>query len=338
MKDSISIEINDKFTRMCDANINGGKIELMSLGVKETAPLYYSNINDVVVEKQAEVISRLYSNLKLTQKNARIVIPDAYTYSQIAEMPKLKEKELLAAIKYQADEFIPMPINETSLDLEVIMEDEVNKKTILLIVASPKTLVSNIEKTITRAGLVPFSLENELSSVARMYSEILKPQGKGSMVLNIGLNTTSIYVFDGLKNLLRLSRTFNIGLNLFLKDIAINMNWDDVRTAEALRTIGLAENASYNISEIVNPILTELFNEVEKIMILAKDRHSIAVDTIHLCNFEGAIAHLPEAIEKRFSIKTSQSRLDNHLIPNQVSNAFVKDLSSFMSVIAANIQ
>ncbi len=337
MKDSISIEINDKFTRMCDASVINDKIELLSLGVKETSPLFFSSNNDVTVEKQADIISRLYSSLKLTQKNARVVIPDSYTYSQIAEMPKLKEKELLAAIKYQADEFIPMPINETSLDLEVIMEDDVSKKTLLLIVASPKALVSTIEKTIVKAGLIPYSLENELSVIARMYSEFLKPQGKGNMIINFGLSTTSIYVFDGVKNLLRLSRTFNIGLNLFVKDLSINMNWDDLKTAEALRTIGLAENASYNISEIISPLLTELFNEVEKLLTLAKDRHAIVIDSIHICNFEGAIAHLPEALEKRFNIKTSQVKLDGRLTPNQVSTAFAKDLSSFISVISANI-
>lgn len=338
MKDTISIEMNDKFTRMCDASIINGKIELLSLGVKETTPLYFTSSNDVTIEKQADVISKLHSNLKLTQKNVRVVIPDSYTYSQIAEMPKLKEKELLAAIKYQADEFIPMPINETSLDLEILQEDEATKKTLLLIVASPKTLVTTIEKTIVRAGLNPVSLENELSSIARMFTEILKPTGTGTMVINFGLGSTSIYIIDAARGLLKLSRTINIGLNLFIKDVSINMNWDDLKTAEALRTIGMSQNASYNISEIVTPLVTELLNEIEKLMILAKDRHSITIDSIQLCNFEGAVGHLSEVIEKRFSIKSSPVKLDNNLTPNQVSNAFAKDLSSFISVISANIQ
>ena len=85
-------------------------------------------------------------------------------------MPKLKEKELIAAIRYQADEFIPMAIDETNLDLEVLKEDDKTNKMLIFIVASPKKLVEKIQKTVEMADFVPTTLENELSAVARLTS------------------------------------------------------------------------------------------------------------------------------------------------------------------------
>lgn len=253
-------------------------------------------------------------------------------------MPRLKEKELLAAIHYQADEFIPMPIEETSLDLEILREDAKTKKSLILIVASPKLIVNQLEKTITKANLVPVSLENELSAVGRLFSDILKPPGDAKLVINFGLNNTSVYVIEGSTSLLIMSRSFNIGINLLIKDISINLNWDDKKSAEALRTIGLADNASFNLNEIINPLLKELFNELEKIQILTHDRYGMKIDTIYLFNFSNHVAFLKEKLQEHFSINTQFLSLNGKLVNNHASKTFEKDISSFIATIAANLR
>jgi hypothetical protein len=69
MTDSFSIEINDLTTRMCDSTLVGDKIQLTSMGQKETSPLFYSSNTDVTIEKQANVIAKLQNELKITKKN-----------------------------------------------------------------------------------------------------------------------------------------------------------------------------------------------------------------------------------------------------------------------------
>lgn len=338
MNDSFSIEINDLYTRVSDADLKGNKIELLTLGQKETIPYFFSSNNDISIEKEARVIMKLQNDLKITKKNVNVIIPDSYTYSQVIEMPRLKEKELLAAIHYQADEFIPMPIEETSLDLEILREDVKTKKALILIIASPKLIVNQIEKTIVKANLVPMSLENELSAIGRLFVEILKMPGDAKLVINFGLNNTSVYVIEGNTSLLILSRSFNIGLNLLIKDVSINLNWDDKKSLDALRTVGLADNASYNLNDIINPLLKELFNEIEKIQILTHDKYGMKIDSMYLFNFSNQVAFLKEKIQQHFNINTQLLSIGNNLIPNQVSKMFEKDISSFISTIAANLR
>jgi len=338
MNDTFPLEINDKYTRMCDLNLNEGKIELLSLGVRETVPRFLSAGDDSAIDRQAEVIADLHASLNLPKQDVRVIIPDSYTYSQITQMPRLKEKELLSAIRYQADEFIPMPLSETNLDMEVLKDDDSNNKSLLLIIATPKLLADKIGATISATGLKPVSLENELSSIGRLFAEVLKPQSKGTLIVNFGLGTTSIYILDGKDSLVRIARTINIGLNLFIKDVSINMNWNEAKVQEALRSIGLADSASYTLTDILNPLTNELMVEIEKLLTLAKDRHALDVDFAFLCNFDGAVAHLAETIQKQFNITTKQVQLTNHLVQNQVSKAFEKDISSFIPVISANIQ
>lgn len=338
MNDSFSIEINDLNTRMCDCTLVGDKIQLLSMGQKETSPFYFSSNTDAAVEKQAAIINKLQTELKISKRNVNIVIPDSYTYSQIIEMPRLREKELLAAIRYQADEFIPMPIDETSLDLEILREDAKTKKSLILIVASPKIIVDQLERTIIKANLVPQSLENELSATGRLFADILKQQGNAKFIINFGLNNTSIYVIDGASSLLILNKSFNIGLSLLVKDIAINLNWDEKKAAEVLRTVGLADNASYNLGEILKPLLKELLDEIEKTQILVHEKYGMKVDSMFVFNFTNQVAFLKEKIQQHFNINTQLVTLTNQLINNQVSKANEKDISSFIATISANLR
>src|SRR3989338_1652765 len=102
--------------------------------------------------------------IRVEKKRLNIVIPDGFTYSQIIKMPRLKEKELLSAIRYQADQFIPMPIDETSLDLEILYEDKVSNNSLVLIIAAPQKLIDRVQNLSEQEGLYPEAIENELSA------------------------------------------------------------------------------------------------------------------------------------------------------------------------------
>lgn len=335
---AFTLEINEKYTRLVDAKYANKTIELTAAGIEQTFPHFFTADDEKVTEKQAEIITKLCTNLKIKKKEVQVVIPDGFTYSQIVEMPRLKEKELLAAIRYQADEFIPMPIDETSIDLEILREDPKARKVLILIVASPKKIVNRLEKTMEAAGFMADSLENELSAAGRILSEVIKPAGAVSLVVNFGYSHSSIYLVDGSSTLILLARTVNVGLELVLKDLVVNLNWEEQKVVEALKTIGLNPGGSVNIEGLVSPILKELFHEMEKIMILARDRFAMKVDHIYLYNFESHIAGLPKKTESYFSLPSQTLPVQQFIKQSPIAQSFSKDLSSFVSVLSGSIR
>ncbi len=335
---SFSLEINERYTRIADAKQNGKKVELLSLGSIDTTPQYFEAENDAVVEKQAGIIAQLVDNLKIKKKNVRVILPDGYTYSQIVEMPKLKEKELLAAIRYQADEFIPMPIDETSIDLEILKEDVKAKKVLILIVASPKKIVNQIEKTLEAANLVPESLENELSATGRLISTLFTPSPGTSLYINFGYSHSSIYLVDSATSLIIMSRTLKVGLDLFVRDIKANLNLEEPKIYEALKTIGLNKDGSYNLETIISPIMKELLQEVERIINLARDRYNSKVDKIYIMNFCTHVAMLNTRIESFFTLPVQVLDLKDNLVTNPITQSFAAEIPSYVSVIAGNLR
>lgn len=336
---SFSLDFGEKYTRIVDAKMSGDKIELINLGFLETVPNFFAADSEQNIDKQAELIAKLADSFKLKGKDVEVIIPDSLTYSQIVEMPKLNEKELLSAIRYQADQFIPMPIDEVALDIEILSEDQKNNKLSILIVASPKKTVDLVQKTLERAGLFPVSLENELSALGRLISERYKPKINGLMIIiNFGYSSSSIYLIDGRSSLVLATRTFKLGLNLFVKDLKVNFSVDEAKAVEALKTIGLTKNASYDIESIVSPLTNEFSEEIKKFIVLAKGQYGFSPEKIIIYNHSPLIALFNKKIESMVALPTVDLNLEGAIVNNPVYQSHLHEIPLYISAISGNLR
>ena len=196
--DLVSLNLQENVLRIAKAKNADGKLEIEVLAYQPDIQSFFESDTKKVFDDVANQLKKMIDNLKLRQKKANIVIPDGVTYSQIIYMPRLKEKELLSAIKYQADQFIPMPIEDTSLDLEILYEDKTSNKLLVLIVAAPQNLIKRVQGLAQKVGFYPESVENELSATARFLTNFYLPPSSagGTIFINLGYSNTSFYFFD----------------------------------------------------------------------------------------------------------------------------------------------
>ena len=265
------LDIDEKFTKVVDAKVNGEFLDVTALGKTETPESFYTSNLEKIVEDEVAQIKKLVETLNITKKNVSLIIPDSLTYSQIIQMPLLNEKELITAIKYQADQFIPMPIEETNIDIEVIEEDQKEKKVVLLIVAAPKKVIERIQTTVELAGLNPESVENELSSNSRFVNSFNKSifnqykisQERGIVIVNFDTNSSSLAYFLPKQLIIKENHHLSIGYNLFLKEAQVNTDSDIKKTEEILKSYDEKNSSPYPIEKIVEPLVKELANELK---------------------------------------------------------------------------
>src|SRR3989338_8774753 len=172
----ISLDLAENVLRIAKAKNEGGKIRVEVLFQQTGMPAFYESDTKKVSDETLTIINRSLDNLRLHKKRVNIVIPDGFTYSQIIKMPRLKEKELLSAIRYQADQFIPMPIDETSLDLEILEDNKNSENILVLLVAAPQNLVERVQNIAEQSGIYPESIENELSATGKFLENFYSPQ------------------------------------------------------------------------------------------------------------------------------------------------------------------
>lgn len=331
----LSLDLGEYFLRVAEGNTANNQIDISAMGILNDTPLFYEYENEKTINEESEAIHKLMYALKIRQKNIHIVVPDTFTYSQILTMPRLKEKELLSAIRYQADQFIPLPINETSLDLEILREDKLANTLLVLIVAAPLHVISKIETLCEVAGLTPLSIENELSSTGRLISQFYQPDIKegGTIFVNFSYSTTSLYYFDHQLRLTLDTHSFKVGYSLFLKETQINTLFDMAKSRDVLKRIGFSTNETLNLSELLKPSKNVFIQEVEKFILSVKEKFKTTVQSVQLINLSTEINSFEKTIAKGLSIPAYNLNLQPYTKKNTVVNAYSHELSSFAAAI-----
>lgn len=330
------LDIGEKQTKIVDAKKSGDIIEINAIGKIDTDEYFYVTENEKKLENQANLIRRLVDSLKISKKNVNIIIPDALTYNQVLTMPYLNEKELISAIKYQADQFIPMPIEETNIDLETIEEYKQEKKILILIAASPKKLIEKIQTTAELAGLIPESVETELSSNTRFVLNFFKkiqPKVSGNFLLaNFSLNSTNLSYFENAIPVIKENHSLALGYQLFLKEIQINTDTDSKKATEILKSFSPDHPSSYPIEAMVAPLLREFGSEIKKFI---RDRKP---NNLYFINNIAYFPSLTYFIEKQISLPTSILDPSFFIKKSQLVDSFVHELPLFVSTLGGNLR
>jgi len=338
---SFSVDIGEKYTRIADASLKNKKIELTSLGEELTVQNYFNDEMEKTIELQAEVLTKMAKDLKIVKKNVHVVMPDSYCYAQVMEFSKLNQKELLSAVRYQADQFIPLPIEEVVFDLEVVKENAVTKKNTILVIASPKKVVERIEKTLELAGFIPESLESELSAITRYYSDLttsVETQPVSYLVVNFSFSTTSIYLITMPGGVLTELRIVKTGFDLFIKELKFNLELQDNKAMELLESVGFEKNGTYDLATFAGPLLRDLVNEMMKFVVIAKDKYNLPVKKVYLSNFDSRLHALDKKLFELLKIPVESTLMRDILVNNPISQSFSTKMSSFIPSISANIR
>lgn len=342
-KDFFVLDIGESLTRVADIHVSGGKFVADSLGMVETDELFFKSESETSVQKQSESIKKLVEQLKIKKKTVHIILPDVHTFSRFVEMPKLNEKELLSAIKYQADQFIPMPLEDTNIDIEVVHEDLKSAKLTTLISAAPKKLVNKIENMVEFIGLVPEAIETEISAIARLSGQLFKKTGPQTdqkscvLLINVGVNSTTLYGFDQSNGILIYNHLFNVGLSLFVKEIQVNLNIDSNKAAELLKAIGVSKNASYSLDSILAAAVKDFLTEIQKAIAVLSSTYGLSLSGIYLFQDAQKFFELDKLVGKAFGAPASYLDLYPYFEKNSMVDFFRSQLSYFVSTIGGNL-
>jgi type IV pilus assembly protein PilM len=177
-------------------------------------------------------------------------------------MPKLKEEDLEKAIQYEAENHIPLPIDEVYLGSQIIppLYNHLDH-TDVLIVALPKKIIDSYVYCLKKAGLQPKVLELESSAVARAL--IKKEATSYNLALvDLGKVESSFIVFAGYS--IRFTSDLPVYSQKFTEAIAGDLGIN-LEEAEKLKcSLGNKKDKNEKVLKAIAPLLTELTEEIKK--------------------------------------------------------------------------
>ena len=110
----------------------------------------------VDVDLFARELKGFVSQLKLRGKPVHIAVGNQKVIVRNIDMPEMTEEELKGAIEFQAQDYIPIPVDEVVLDFQVLgkhVTPEGASRQEVLLVAAQKTMISMFMAALKQAGL-----------------------------------------------------------------------------------------------------------------------------------------------------------------------------------------
>lgn len=215
-------------------------------------------------EEMAQAIHGMLRDAKITTKYVSIALPESQVYTRVIEMPILSDKELLSAIYWEAEQYIPVPLNTISLDYKVLHrpdKPEQGTKMDVLLVGAPTGLIDKYEKVLSLAGLVLSSVETEILSTVRAIatSDTYPP----TLIVSIGAISTSLAIVE--KGLIRFTYSIPTGGIAITRAIASSFGFSFEQAEQYKKTYGLTqETLGGKIAQAVSPVLSLIISEMKK--------------------------------------------------------------------------
>lgn len=249
-------------------------IKIMAINLKKWSVLGYGSIDLDPAKLQESLAGRspylsnslqtmLKKNFngKLPSDHVILSVPTSRTYSRSLTLPREAEKNLIEAVRLEAEQYIPVPISELNIGYEII--ERTAETVIVGVSAAPRNLVDSMVGACEASGLKVLLVEPAINAVARI-ADRTEEGHLASVLVDIGAATSDIAILD---KTIRASASVNEGGNTFTLKIAEKMKVS-LENAHQLKVLnGLSHGPKQaKIRAALKPSLDNIVAEVQKIL------------------------------------------------------------------------
>lgn len=211
-------------------------------------------------DKLSEMIKQLVHENRVTLKNVVVGLPANKVFATVITTPKLDNSQLAKAIRYQAEQYIPMALDQVKLDWAVIDQSKDGKQLEVLLVAAANSVVEKYMAMLEKAGLEPLALEANATAVARA---LVPPSSLAVVMVDFGSLDSDISIVWN--NSPRLIRSVAVGGLTLVRSVAQNLGLDEVQATQFTYKFGLTQSKlEGQVFKAIKPTLDNLVSEVEK--------------------------------------------------------------------------
>ncbi len=237
----VGLDIQPGYVAAVQARVNGSLLVQRAAGI----PL----AGDVVREGEvldesalSEALRELFHSARLDRR-VRVGVANQRTVLRILELPPITDrKELEAAVRFQAEDQVPMPLDTATLDFHPlgIHDTPAGPRQRVIVVAAQREMVAKLVAAVRGAGLRPEAVD--LSAFALIRS-LYAPSGDAServLYLNVG-GLTNVAIAEG--KLCRFTRVVSGGLESIAGSAAARHNMPLREARELLASVDLTPRA-----------------------------------------------------------------------------------------------
>lgn len=271
-----------------------GVFSLEYIGESKVPMVDEKDINDS--KRFGELVDGLKSvlnDLKIKNKQVVASLPENDVISRLVRLPPMKDSEIMDALRFEAETFVPYPLDDVSIDYEVIEKDDAGRLSVFVI-AARNDLIQFYVKLFKSLNLELVALESPSVAYRRVVTNGVKTVER-VVVLDLGEKYTDIFNIN--KGNTYFARSFPIGGESLTRAVSLGLGLDVNSAEEYKKAYGVRETElEGKIRTAVLPVFNSIIDEVRKAMTLfSEDSGGKPVELLIL---SGGGANLPGMAEE----------------------------------------
>lgn len=334
-KKMLGIDVGTSSIKVVELSRWGQGKTLENYGEIKSASLYKEPFRNV--EKGSYLLSNYFvsrairailDEAKIKTKAAIFSIPDFSTFCTSFELPPMNANELNDAVYYNASQYIPLPVTETTLDWKLIEGVPGQKQSPLKIflVAIPNQVIQDYQQVAQMAGLELYAVEAEVLGLQRA---LVGENKKCVCIVDIGVQSTTINIIDNGK--MKKSYSFDFAGSQLTYSISSAVGLGHAQAEELKNSEGLT-SAKEEISKTLYLLIDPLIIEVRKILSYFYTEEGKEVDVVYLTGGTSKLPGLREYFEEVLKKKVEIPNCFSELLSPPILGEVLEEMAPSFSV------
>ena len=275
-------------------------------------------------QEMTAALKHVVSNAKIKSKNVNIALPEDKVYTSVVELPALSDSEIASALKWEAEQYIPVPLSEIHLVWTLLRKDE---RARVLMIGAPISLIGRYQKIIGAAGLNISSIETETLSVIRA---LVRGKFPHAIIINVAEEISSLAIVN--EGVLMFTYSIPIGGKAINRALELDYGLSNAQSEEYKMTYGISkEGLGDKIRQAVEPVLFSILNETKKALdfYTQKNKESSPIQQIILSGGTAIIPGVDLFFAENIGIETVIADPWQVLVDKNVPKELLEEASSY---------
>jgi type IV pilus assembly protein PilM len=230
---TVGLDIGTDHVRLAQIKPSGSTFALQRYGVVRLPMGSVVEGEIVDADAVASAIRQLVRTTGLRSADVAIGVSNQKVVVRLIDLPYMEDAELQGAIRYQAQDYIPIPVEEAILDFQIIgdymtsADEHMNE---VLLVAAQRDMIDETVQAIERSGLklsaidvTPFAVVRGIFGVSpSVLPDDAEAAGEATAVIHMAAGITNIVVVE--KGIPRFTRVSSLAANELTQAVATALN------------------------------------------------------------------------------------------------------------------
>ncbi len=253
--------------------------------------------------KLGEIIMTALGQSGIRTRDVIVGVPANKTFATVVDIPKMSPQELKGNIKYQAEQYIPTPIDEVKVDYALLGQSLHDPEKLEVLLTSVANSYNEARLNMLESlGMNVIAVEPD--SIALVRSLLPANTTDAHMILDIGDMATDLVMTYGSSP--RLVRSIPVGLQTLVKSAAQNLDVEDNQAHQFILKFGLSpDRLEGQVVRAVEGALDQFVTEVNKSVKFFQTRYpSLTVNDMVLSGYGAAIPLLAEYLSSKTNLRS----------------------------------